>query len=246
MAVLVFAQENEFTGRWQATLNKGDRTGTAIMDVTLSGTQVTGTLSDPSGQIWQIENGRLEGNQLAFDVTAREHGGKKKIHFFGEVTTDVITLQNESRGKQGQTMSFQSIKHTDGWKPTTLYAQSVRNQFEQKSRRLEICGQNSKVPPHNVRQRDLGLVSQLAITRDEDLRLCVQRQAAAVCVLLRFFRLCILTFEVGEGHSSESLPSGFLYSPDVPMNSSISPPSQADYQLQSELPSRDKIIHPER
>ena len=81
------------------------------MDVTLSGTQVTGTLSDPSGQIWQIENGRLEGNQLTFDVTASEHGGKKKIHFFGEVTTDVITLHNESRGKQGQTMSFHRIKH---------------------------------------------------------------------------------------------------------------------------------------
>ena len=111
MAVLVFAQENEFTGRWQATLNKGDRTGTVIMDVTLSGTQVTGTLSDPSGQISQIENGRLEGKQLTFDVTAREHGGKKKIHFFGEVTANVITLHNESRGQQGHTMSFHRTNH---------------------------------------------------------------------------------------------------------------------------------------
>ena len=110
MAVLVFAQEHEFTGRWQATLSKSDRTGTAIMVVALSGTQVTGTLSDPSGQIWQIDNGKLEGNQLTFDVTAREHGGKKKIHFFGEVTTDVITLHNESQGKQGQTMSFHRTK----------------------------------------------------------------------------------------------------------------------------------------
>ena len=105
MAVL-FAQENELTGRWQATLKKGARTGTSVMDVTLSGAQVTGTLGDPSGQIWQMENGKLEGNQLTFDVTAREHGGTKKIHFFGQVTHDLITLHNESSGKQGQTMSF--------------------------------------------------------------------------------------------------------------------------------------------
>ena len=68
MAVLVSAQESELTGQWQATLKKGDRTGAAVMDVTLSGAQVTGTLSDPSGQIWQIENGKLEGDQLTFDV----------------------------------------------------------------------------------------------------------------------------------------------------------------------------------
>lgn len=106
MAVLVFAQVSELTGRWQATLKKGDRTGTSVMDVTFSGTQVTGTLNDPSGQIWQIENGKFEDNQLTFDVTAREHGGTKKIHFFGQATHDLITLDNESRGKPGQTMSF--------------------------------------------------------------------------------------------------------------------------------------------
>lgn len=110
MAVLVFAQESELTGRWQATLKKGDRTGTSVMDLTVSGTQVTGTLSDPSGQIWQIENGKLEGDQLTFDVSAREHGGTKKIHFFGQVTNDLITLHNESRGKQGQTMSFHRVQ----------------------------------------------------------------------------------------------------------------------------------------
>ena len=33
-------------------------------------------------------------------------GGTKKIHFFGQVTHDLITLHNESGGKQGQTMSF--------------------------------------------------------------------------------------------------------------------------------------------
>jgi hypothetical protein len=101
-----FAQENASSGRWTTTLTKGNKTGTATLNISISGTSVTGALSDPSGQVWQIENGKLEGNQLTFDVTAREHGGTKNIHFFGQVADGLITLHNESRGKRGQTMSF--------------------------------------------------------------------------------------------------------------------------------------------
>ena len=102
----VLAQENTSSGRWTATLKKGDKTGTATLDMTISSTGVAGTLSDPSGQLWHIENGKLEGDQLSFDVTAREHGGTKNVHFFGQVADGLITLHNESRGKQGQTMTF--------------------------------------------------------------------------------------------------------------------------------------------
>ena len=105
-----FAQESASGGRWTATLTKGDRTGTANLNMSISGTAVTGTLSDPSGQVWQIENGKLEGNQLTFDVTAREHGGTKDIHFFGQIADGLITLHNESHGKRGQTMSFRRPK----------------------------------------------------------------------------------------------------------------------------------------
>src|SRR5215469_11226292 len=103
------AQESSLTGRWTANLKKGDRIGTATLTVGVSGNEVTGTLSDPSGQIWQLQNGKCEANQLTFDVTAREHGGTKNIHFFGQVEGDSITLHNESNGRPGQTMIFHKI-----------------------------------------------------------------------------------------------------------------------------------------
>jgi hypothetical protein len=111
LTLSALAQENASSGRWTATLTKGDRTGTATLNMSISGTGVTGTLSDPSGQLWQIENGKLEGNQLTFDVTAREHGGTKNIHFFGQVADGLITLHNESHSKPGQTMSFHRTKN---------------------------------------------------------------------------------------------------------------------------------------
>ena len=68
---------------------------------------MTGTLRDPSGPPWQIQNGTLTGNQLTFDVTAPQHGHTKNIHFMGDVGDDAITFRNESQGKQGRTLTSQ-------------------------------------------------------------------------------------------------------------------------------------------
>ncbi len=106
LAFVTFAQSKDLSGCWTATLERGGNTGTFTMDLKISGNGVTGTLSDPSGPPWQIQNGTLEGNQLTFDVTAPEHGHTKNIHFMGDVGDDWITLRNESRGKQGRTLTF--------------------------------------------------------------------------------------------------------------------------------------------
>jgi len=110
LVIDAFGEEGTLSGHWTATLKRGDRTGTATMNVVVSRNQVTGALSEPSGQTLQIENGKIEGAQLTFDVWARERGGTKPIHFFGQVADDVITLNNESRGKRGQSMRFHRVK----------------------------------------------------------------------------------------------------------------------------------------
>ena len=110
VTLALVAQGSSLAGRWTAALNKGDRTGIANLTVSVSGSEVRGTLRDPSGQLWQMQNGKFEANQLTFDVTAREHGGTKNIHFVGQVEVDSITLHNESNGRPGQTMIFHKIK----------------------------------------------------------------------------------------------------------------------------------------
>jgi hypothetical protein len=106
LAVAVSAQTKNPSGVWTAALERGGRTGVFTLNLQVSGNRVTGTLNDPSGQVLQIENGRLEENQLSFDVSAREHGGTKPIHFVGDVEEGVITLHNTSRGKEGRTITL--------------------------------------------------------------------------------------------------------------------------------------------
>lgn len=77
------------------------------MDLKVAGNSVTGTIDVAPDVTAQIQNGKLEGDQLTFDVIAPEHGHTKSIRFAGNVHNDSIELANESRGKPGRTLIFQ-------------------------------------------------------------------------------------------------------------------------------------------
>lgn len=110
LATAAFGQANDPSGRWTSRLERGSRSMTSVMTLKLSDNQVTGTIDLAPNVTVQIRNGKLENTQLTFDVTAPEHGGTKEIHFVGEVQSDVITLRNESRGRQGRTIIYHRSK----------------------------------------------------------------------------------------------------------------------------------------
>lgn len=110
LATAAFGQANDPSGRWTSKLERGSRSMTSVMTLKLFDNQVTGTIDLAPNVSVQIRNGKLENTQLTFDVTAPEHGRTKEIHFVGEVQSDVITLRNESRGRQGRTIIYHRSK----------------------------------------------------------------------------------------------------------------------------------------
>ena len=109
LAPFAFAQGKDISGRWTATLERGAQSMTVRMDLKLSANYLTGTIDVAPDVTVQIQNGKLEGDRLSFDVTAPEHGHTKSIHFTGDVGDHAIKLRNESSGKQGRTMTFRRI-----------------------------------------------------------------------------------------------------------------------------------------
>ena len=107
LALVAFAQGKDVNGRWTTTLDRGRQSMTLNMELKVSGNDVTGTIDVAPDVRVQIQNGKLQGNQLTFDITAPERGHTKSIHFTGDIGAEAITLRNESRGKQGRTMIFQ-------------------------------------------------------------------------------------------------------------------------------------------
>lgn len=110
LALGAFAQNKDVSGRWTTSLERGGKSFTFKMDLKVSDNTVAGTMDATPDRRVEIQNGKLEGNQLTFDVTAPEHGHSKTIHFIGDVGDNTITLRNQSGGKQGRTMIYQRSK----------------------------------------------------------------------------------------------------------------------------------------
>ena len=104
---LLLAQNESIAGHWTGTITKGDRSGTARLDLTDSDGKIAGTLSDPSGQVMRIENLKLEANRFTFDAWGKQHGQPEKLHFVGEVENGEIKLHRDrNREKSGPIIVF--------------------------------------------------------------------------------------------------------------------------------------------
>src|SRR5215469_2958290 len=88
VAIATCGQAEALSGRWTANLERWGRSMTSVMDLKVSGDQVTGTIDLAPGMTLQIRNGQFEHSQFTFDVTAPEHGRMKEIHFVGEIQND--------------------------------------------------------------------------------------------------------------------------------------------------------------
>lgn len=68
------APAQDLTGKWSGsfimTFNGDTRDDVAEMTLTQKGTVLTGTVGPNADQQWAIENGKVDGTKVTFDVTA--------------------------------------------------------------------------------------------------------------------------------------------------------------------------------
>jgi hypothetical protein len=79
---------------------------TVALTLKESGHQVLGTFLDQNRVEWQIQNGKLEGNLLSFDVSETVNGETKAVHLVGNFTNDVITLRADPGSQNAELMIF--------------------------------------------------------------------------------------------------------------------------------------------
>ena len=100
------AQDKDLSGRWTGTFNGKGRPATLVLKLRVSDNQVTGELVDPHGNQMPIRNWKLEGNQLTFDASAKEHGRPRTDHFVGVVEDDLIKLLEHNNQKHEPPITF--------------------------------------------------------------------------------------------------------------------------------------------
>jgi len=92
----------DITGRWTAPFNREGTPVTIVMNLKVSGSDVTGTITTPRGQELKIENGKLEGEKLTFETNIEGPNGRKfNPHYTGEIKEDAIKMTTEINGQPG-------------------------------------------------------------------------------------------------------------------------------------------------
>lgn len=104
VASLAAAQAEDVSGHWEATWSEKEKTCASALVLHASGDQISGTLTDCNGVVWQVQNGTLVKDELNFDASATENGGAKVLQFSGNISNGEIKLREETNGRDDATI----------------------------------------------------------------------------------------------------------------------------------------------
>ncbi len=97
-------QKLDLNGTWKSSFtNQNSQVRETTFKFKVEGDKVTGTISGRNNDT-AIEDGKLKGDELSFQVTREFNGNKMVIKYTGKVSADTITGKSESE-RDGQTRS---------------------------------------------------------------------------------------------------------------------------------------------
>lgn len=99
LAVMVYAAD--VTGKWSFETQGRNGPTTQTLNLKQSGSDLTGTLTGGRGGEVQISDGKVDGNNVSFNVVREFQGNKVTIKYSGVMSGDEMKLTIETgRGPQ--------------------------------------------------------------------------------------------------------------------------------------------------
>ena len=97
-------KKSELTGTWKSSVtNQNDQVRETVFKLKAKGDKLTGTISGRNNDT-AIEEGKIKGEEISFQVTREFNGNKMVIKYTGKVSGDTITGKSETE-RDGQTRS---------------------------------------------------------------------------------------------------------------------------------------------
>src|SRR5690348_16281700 len=107
-AMAAFAAD--VTGKWTAQVpGRGGNTQDVTFNLKADGGTLTGTVVTQRGEA-NIEEGKVDGNNISFSQTMERGGNKVKIVYKGTVSGSEIKFTRQTEGGQGRTAEFTAKK----------------------------------------------------------------------------------------------------------------------------------------
>jgi hypothetical protein len=90
------------TGTWTWTVERGGQTFTNTLKLKQDGEKLTGTISGRNNTEIAIENGKVSGEEVSFQVTREFNNNKFVQQYRGKVSGDTIKGQVEFENRDGE------------------------------------------------------------------------------------------------------------------------------------------------
>jgi hypothetical protein len=96
--------QSSVSGTWEGEVQGRNGTQTVTFTFSQEGATLTGKVSSPRGD-QNIEDGKVEGDQISFKTTAEFNGNTMAITYSGKISGDQIAFKREF-GQSGRTSEF--------------------------------------------------------------------------------------------------------------------------------------------
>jgi len=87
----------DVTGKWSYEMQGRNGAMTGTINLKADGSTLTGTVSGRAGDT-EISNGKVDGDNISFDVVREFNGNKMTMKYIGTVTADGIKFKVEREG----------------------------------------------------------------------------------------------------------------------------------------------------
>lgn len=85
----------DLTGKWTAeTEGRDGQKRTVILNLKSEGEALSGTVSGPGGRDFNIENGKITGDDVSFAVTMEFNGNSRRVEYKGKLVGDQLNLKS--------------------------------------------------------------------------------------------------------------------------------------------------------
>jgi uncharacterized protein (DUF2147 family) len=102
LATAMFAAD--VSGKWTAEVEgRNGQKRTTTFNLKAEGDKLTGTVSGPGGREFNIEDGKISGDDISFAVTMEFNGNSRKVLYKGKASADQLNLK---RGEGEQAREF--------------------------------------------------------------------------------------------------------------------------------------------
>lgn len=111
LAVAAFAAD--VSGKWTAEVQgRGGNTMTQTFVLKADGSTLTGKIEGGRGGPVDISNGKVDGDNISFDVVREFNGNSVTLHYTGTISGDEIKFKMERQGGEGPAREFTAKRAT--------------------------------------------------------------------------------------------------------------------------------------